>query len=523
MTRRRLAIVTFALMMGLFLASLEGTVVSTAMPTIIAQLGGLEVYSWVFSIYMLTSTTSIPIFGRLSDIYGRKPVYWLGVLLFLTGSALSGQAHNMSQLIGFRAIQGLGAGALMPITFTIIGDIYTLEQRARMQGFFSGVWGISSVVGPLIGGFLVDNVSWRWVFYLNIPFGLLAVILVGLALEEPVEERGNGRIDYVGAALLTAGVLSLLYALLQGSSYTWRDARTLGFLGLSVGSLIAFLVVEHHTGEPLIPLNLFKDRLFAVASGQGFVAGLALFGSVAYIPLFVQGVLGTSATQAGATLMPMILGWVGGSILSGQLLLRIGPRRIALLGMSLMVAGAFPLTRLEPGSSQSLALVAMLFMGLGMGMTITAYLVAVQNRVSRRRLGVATSSLQFIRQIGATLGVSLMGAVMSARLSTGLMSLPAGAGVDPQALLDRSSAIQLPPSVADTFQALLAGALHPAFLIAMVATLIGLGVVFLTPRGTTRELVSQGEREDRIVSESVGGQLSVAPPKAEGDCGQIAA
>ncbi len=515
MTRRRLAIVTFALMMGLFLASLEGTVVSTAMPTIIAQLGGLEVYSWVFSIYMLTSTTTIPIFGRLSDIYGRKPIYWLGVLLFLTGSALSGQAHNMSQLIVFRAIQGLGAGALMPVTFTIIGDIYTLEQRARMQGLFSGVWGISSVVGPLIGGFLVDNVSWRWVFYLNIPFGLMAVTLVGLALEEPVEARGDRRVDYLGAALLTAGVLSLLYALLQGGSYGWSDVRTLGLVGLSIGCLIAFLVVERNTAEPLIPLNLFGDRLFAVASGQGFLAGLALFGGVAYIPLFVQGVLGTSATQAGATLMPMTLGWVSGSILSGHLLLRIGPRRISLLGMSSMVVGAFPLAQLGPDSPQSLALVAMLFMGLGMGMTLTAYLVAVQNRVSRRRLGVATSSLQFIRQIGGTLGVSLMGAVMSARLSRGLASLPGGAGVNPQALLDRSSTIQLPPSAADTFQELLAGALHPAFLIALVATLIGLGVVFFTPRGTTRELVAQGEREDRTVPRSGSGQLSAVSPKAE--------
>lgn len=515
MSRRRLAVVTFALMMGLFLASLEATVVSTAMPTIIAQLGGLEVYGWVFSIYMLTSTTTIPVFGRLSDIYGRKPIYWLGVLLFLIGSALSGQSQNMIQLIVFRAIQGLGAGALMPITFTIIGDIYTLEQRARMQGFFSGVWGISSVVGPLIGGFLVDNVSWRWVFYLNVPFGLLAVILVGLALEEPLEEQGDRRVDYLGAALLTAGVLSLLYALLQGGNYDWSDARTLGLLGLSAGCLIAFLVVERRAVEPLIPLNLFADRLFAVASGQGFMAGLALFGSVAYIPLFVQGVLGTSATRAGATLMPMTLGWVSGSILSGQLLLRAGPRRIALLGMTSMVVGALLLTRLGPDTPQSLALVSMLLMGLGMGLTLTAYLVAVQNRVSRRRLGVATSSLQFIRQIGGTVGVSLMGAVMAVRLSTGLASFPGSRGIDPQTLLDRSGVIQLPPQVADTFHQLLAAALYPAFLIALIATLIGLAFVFFTPRGTTRELVAQGEREDWIVPDSVSRPLSAVPPKAE--------
>lgn len=506
MNQRQLAIVTFALMMGLFLASLESTVVSTAMPTIIAQLGGLEIYSWVFAIYMLTSTTTIPIFGRLSDLYGRRPIYLLGVALFLAGSALSGQAHNMTQLVVFRALQGLGAGALLPMAFTIIGDIYTLEQRARMQGLFSGVWGISSVVGPLIGGFLVDNVSWRWVFYLNVPFGLVSAVLITLVLEEPVEEPGQGRVDYLGAALLTAGVLTLLYALLQGgSAYAWSDPRTLGFLGLSAACLISFLAVERRVAEPLIPLNLFQDRLFAAASGQGFVAGLALFGTVAYIPLFVQGVLGTSATRAGATLTPMSLGWVGGSIISGQLLLRIGPRPIALLGMSGMVSGAFMLMRLGVGSSQSLAVASMLLMGLGMGLTTTAYVVAVQSRVSRRRLGIATSGLQFIRQIGGTIGVSVMGAVMAARLSAGLASLPGGAGVDPQALLDRSREVHLPPAVASAFEHLLASALHPAFLIALVGTLAGLGFVLLTPRGSTQQLVAEGQREDRVDGLRVGG------------------
>ncbi|MCC6798864.1 MAG: MFS transporter, partial [Anaerolineae bacterium] len=238
-------VITFGLMMGLFLAALEGTVVSTAMPTIVAQLGGLEVYSWVFSIYMLASTTTIPIFGRLSDLYGRKPIYYLGVTLFLTGSVLSGQAQNMIQLILFRALQGTGAGALMPVTFTIIGDIFSLEQRARMQGFFSSVWGISSVAGPLVGGFLVDHVSWRWVFYLNLPFGLLAVGLLALVLHEPLEHRESGTVDYRGAALLIAAVLSLLYALLQGGqTYAWTDPRTLGLLGFAAAALAAFLWTE---------------------------------------------------------------------------------------------------------------------------------------------------------------------------------------------------------------------------------------------------------------------------------------
>ncbi|MGH2542970.1 MAG: MFS transporter, partial [Ardenticatenaceae bacterium] len=311
MSQRRLTIVTVALMMGLFLASLELTVVSTAMPTIVAQLGGLQIYSWVFSIYMLTSTTTVPLFGRLSDTYGRKPVYLAGVFLFLLGSALSGQANSMGQLVLFRAVQGLGAGAVLPITFTIIGDIYTLEQRARMQGFFASVWGFSSIVGPLVGGFLVDNSSWRWIFYLNIPFGLLAVTLVMLALVEPVQERERARLDFVGAALLTGGVLLLLYALVQGgSAYPWGDPRILGLFALGSAMLVAFVWVERRVAYPIIPLSLFEDRLFATASAHGFLAGLAVFGLMAYLPLFVQGVLGTSATRAGATLTPMVLSWV---------------------------------------------------------------------------------------------------------------------------------------------------------------------------------------------------------------------
>lgn len=502
MTQRRLAVVTFALMMGLFLASLEVTVVSTAMPTIIAQLGGLEIYSWVFSIYMLTSTTTVPLFGRLSDIYGRKPIYLIGIVFFLLGSGLSGQAHSMPQLIAFRAIQGLGAGALMPMAFTIIGDIYTLEQRAKMQGFFSGVWGVSSVVGPLVGGFLVDAVSWRWVFYLNIPFGLIAAVLIAFVLEEPLDDPDDGGVDYVGATLLMAGVMVLLYALLQGgTAYAWTDVRIVGLLALAVASLVAFVWVERRVAHPLVPLRLFGDRLFATASGHGFLAGFALFGMFAYIPLFVQGVLGTSATRAGATLTPMVLGWTSGSIVGGHLLLRVGPKRISIVAMGVMSVGAFLLTQLGVDSSQTLALVSMLLMGIGMGMTITAYLVAVQNRVSRRRLGIATSSLQFIRQIGGTIGVSLMGAVMAARLNAGMASLPEAARIDPQALLDRASGIELPAEAAEAFRHLLAASLQPVFWIALIAVVIAFGITFFTPRGTTQQLVAEGEREDRISRE----------------------
>lgn len=504
---RRQMVISFGLMMGLFLAALEGTVVSTAMPTIVAQLGGLEVYSWVFSIYMLTSTTTIPIFGRLSDLYGRKPIYFLGVALFLIGSALSGQAQNMTQLILFRALQGTGAGAVGPVTFTIIGDIFSLEQRARMQGLFSSVWGVSSVLGPLVGGFLVDRVSWRWVFYVNVPFGLLAVAMIALVLREPLEQREPGTVDYAGAGLLIASVLSLLYALLQiGQAAPWTDPRILGLLAFSATALAAFVWVERRAAHPLIPLDMFGDRLFAIAMGHEFLGGFALLGVIAYIPLFVQGVLGTSATRAGATLTPMSLFWSAGSVVAGHLLLRYGPSRLVIGGTVSLLIGAGMLTLLDEHSRQLLAAGALSLMGFGIGMVLTSYLVSVQNRVPRRRLGVATSSLQFIFQIGGTVGVSVLGALMTSRLGRGLASLPGGEDLDPVTLLDRSSTVELPEAVDAAFQTLLAEALHPAFVLSAVVIAVAMGLALFAPRGTLGQL-EQAAHERRPPRE-------VPPPAA---------
>jgi len=490
-THRQL-VITFALIMGLFLAALEGTVISTAMPTIIAQLGGLEVYSWAFSSYMLASTTTIPIFGRLSDLYGRKPIYLGSIVLFLIGSALCGQAQNMTELIAFRAIQGLGAGGLLPVTFTIIGDLFTFEQRARMQGLFSSVWGVSSVIGPLCGGFLVDHVSWRWVFYLNIPFGLLAATIILLRFHEAVEDRAGGQVDYRGALLLATSVLCLLFAVLEGGrQYAWTDPRIVGLLVTAGLGCAAFIWLEQRIDEPLMPLSLFKDRLYLVATGYNFLAGFALMGIVSYIPLFVQGVLETSATRAGATLTPLSLAWVSGSIISGQLLLRVGPRQIVFAGAASLLTGTFVVTQLGIASTQLIAVIGMMFMGLGMGLTLTSFLVSVQNRNRRAQLGVATSGLQFINSIGGTIGVSVLGAVMASRLSDGLASLPGGKSVNPVSLLDSNNQTKLPPAVDEAFQELLAAALHPAFMIAFGVALVALIVVLFTPRGSSRALVEE--------------------------------
>jgi len=328
-SRKRTVVITAGLMLSLFLASMEITVVATAMPTIVSQLGGLAAYSWVFSIYMLTSTTTVPLYGKLSDLYGRRPIYALAIGLFLAGSLLCGQAQSMPQLIAFRAVQGLGAGGLIPLAFILIGDIFTFEQRARMQGVFSSVWGVSSLVGPLLGGFLVDRISWHWVFYINLVPGLLAGALVWVAWRDAPRDPNAPAVsvDYAGAALLTASVIALLLGLFElGTWMSWAllvPAVALGF-GLAW--------VEQRAADPILPLSLFRDRMFAVACLHGILAGCAVFGSTAFVPLFAQTVLGASATVAGAALTPQVIAWTVASIVGGQLLLRLSYRAVTLLG-----------------------------------------------------------------------------------------------------------------------------------------------------------------------------------------------
>jgi EmrB/QacA subfamily drug resistance transporter len=476
-------------MLSLFLASMESTVVSTAMPTIATQLGGLEYYSWVFSAYMLASTTTVPLFGKLSDIYGRRPIYAAAMALFLAGSLLCGLAQSIEQLIIFRAVQGLGAGGLLPLAFIIVGDLFTFEQRARMQGLFSGVWGVSSVIGPLLGGFLVDQVTWRWVFYVNIPFGLLAGALVWLAWVDraPAPASTRPSVDYGGAALLTAGVVALLLGLFElGTSTSWA------LLGLAALLFAALVWVERRAADPVLPLALFRDRMFAVACANGLLAGWALFGSITFVPLFVQAVLGTSATAAGATLMPLMLGWVGASIVGSRLLLRVGYRTLALIGMSLLTVGTLLMTLNDANTSQLVLLVDLALMGIGMGLTIPSFLIAVQSSVQRKHLGTATSTLQFSRSIGGTLGVSVMGAALSFRLASALTA----AGLDPNVvsvdeLIDPLPTADASAVLEGALRGALASAIQVVFIIALVAAALALVVTFFAPRGRIAQLAAQ--------------------------------
>lgn len=480
MSRNRIVLVTAGIMLSLFLASMESTVVATAMPTIVGQLGGLEHYSWVFSAFMLASTTAVPLYGKLSDIYGRRKLYASAMALFLAGSVWCGFANSMTSLIFARALQGIGAGGIMPLAFILIGEMFTLEQRAKMQGLFSGVWGVSSVVGPLLGGFLVDQLSWRWIFYINIIPGLLGAALVTFAWRDA---HGHGQerpaIDYAGAALLTISVIMLLLGLMGSGASSWI------LISVAVVLFVLLLWVERRAADPVLPLPLFRDSLFSVATTHGVLTGWALFGSVSFIPLFVQAVLGTSATQAGITLTPLLLGWVTASIIGTRLMLRVGYRRLGLIGTASFTVGAFLMSQAGMNTSQPSLMAFVTLMGIGMGLSIPSFLIAVQTSVSRRQLGTATSTLQFSRSIGGTLGVSVMGAALSARLASNLIA----ARLDPelvQQLLD-----PLPDSevvIAEGARAAMADAIHLVFLIAFAAAALAMVTVIFTPR---KELIER--------------------------------
>ena len=397
--RRRWA-VTIGVMTGMFLAALEATVIATAMPTVIASVGGMDHYSWVFSAYLLSSTVTVPIWGKLSDLYGRRPLYQIGIGIFLIGSVLSGISQTMTQLIIYRAIQGVGAGALVPLGMTIVGDIYTLRERARMQGVFSSVWGLASIIGPLLGGFITDQWSWRWVFYINLPIGLAAAVIMGVALREPrLHERP--RIDYAGAVALTASVTMLMLALVEAG--TLSELLRLRNVLLVAGSLVlglVFIRIERSAAEPIVPLGMFRNRVVSVAVIAGFLAGIAMFGGITYIPLFSQGGRGVSATEAGTMLTPLMLSWVTMSIVGGRLLLRIGFKPMVMAGFTILALSFAIFSTFDSGTPKLSLILTLCLMGSGLGLSMLTLLLAIQQSVPRTQLGIATSLNQFSRSIG---------------------------------------------------------------------------------------------------------------------------
>ncbi|MGH7388480.1 MAG: MDR family MFS transporter [Candidatus Rokuibacteriota bacterium] len=453
-TRKRQALA--GVMLSTFLAAMESTVVATAMPTVVASLGGLAVYSWVFSGFLLTSTVTMPLWGRLSDLYGRRPMYLTGLAVFLAGSALSGAAPSMAALIAFRMLQGLGAGALITVGMTVVGELFGLERRARMQGMISGVWGVASLLGPLLGGLLTDHVSWRWVFYINVPFGAVAMALIATALRDESRPRRRPVIDYAGLALFAVGVSALLLgAVAGGRGGAWTGLLVVGPEALGVAALAAFVAVERRAAEPIVPLRLFRNRVVLAAVVTGFLAGMAMFGAISFVPLFMQSVVGTSATRAGFVLTPFVLGWVAFSVVSARLALRVGYRPLVVAGMLCLTVAFLLLTRWTSGLTPAEAMLAMLVGGVGMGLNMVPMLIAVQSAVPRDTLGIATSMTQFFRAVGGALGLSLMGTVMARRL-----------------------AADLPVE----------SALHAVFVVGLVVCVAALASAFLVPAGSARDL-----------------------------------
>lgn len=417
--RRKLAI-TIGVMTGMFLSAMETTVVGTAMPTIIAKLGGLHIYSWVFAGYMLTSTITIPLWGGFSDRFGHRRMYLIGIVVFLCGSALSGFSQSIHQLIFFRALQGIGAGALLPLGLTIVGSIYSLEQRAKMQGMLSGVFGIASLVGPLIGGFLSDHKmllfaeGWRWVFYVNIPFGLISLTIVSMAFPKENDQPEKSSIDVLGILMFSLALTMILgWIMAAGTEFPWLSVPSLMTAGMAILFTFVFLSLERRAEHPILNYKLFSYPMFARGSLHGFFTSMAMFGAIGFIPLYVQGVIGTTATRAGSMLTPFILTWVIFSMTGVRLLLKVGSRKTTITGSALLFIAFALLSRLPITTTTTQIIYAAMLAGAGMGLLFAPLTIAVQNAVPREVLGASTSSLQFFRNIGAAVGISTMGKTMS--------------------------------------------------------------------------------------------------------------
>jgi EmrB/QacA subfamily drug resistance transporter len=456
-TREQLLIIA-GVMAGIAVAALDSTVVGTAMPTIIGQLGGIDQYGWVFAAYLLTATTTVPIFATLADIHGRKPIFLIGLAVFVGGSMLCGISQTMLQLILFRALQGLGAGAVTPIAFTIVGDIFEPRQRARMQGLFSSVWGVAAIIGPALGGVITGTVGWRWVFYINVPVGIAAAVLIGLTLHESFERRSH-RLDLVGTLTLTGGVAALLLGVSEGSRVGFGEPSVIGLL---VGALVLLLVFARNevtAAEPLIDLGLLRRPIVAAGLAIGTLAGVIMFGVTAYLPPVVQGVHGGSPLEAGVAVAAMSISWPVASIIAGRLMLSLGSRPVVLAGTTFLVVGGALLTLVTGIASLWFASLGAAVVGFGMGLITTPVLVSIQTVVAWQQRGQATGLVQFSRTIGGAIGTGLMGAILASAV-----------GPAASAILDPVGRDSLPAASVAGARDALAGGLGWIFVIMLVTS-----------------------------------------------------
>ena len=417
MSRNRTILVTVGVMLALLLAALDQTIVGTAMPKIIADLNGFDRYAWVTTAYLVTSTVTVPIAGKLGDLFGRKPFILAGMAGFMAMSWLCGFSQDMTQLIIFRGAQGLFGGVLFASVFTVLADVFPPQMRTRMQGVFGGVFGLASVIGPTAGGFITDNWGWRWVFYVNIPVGVLGIALLAAFLPFVRTKASWRDIDIAGAVLLTAGLVPILISLSNTTNYGWTSWQTLVPLIGGVLVLVAFLVVEHFEREPIVPLSMFKNQAYSVSVLVGFLAAFSMFGTIIFVPLIFQGVLGISATNSGTLITPMMFGLIGASIVSGQLMVRIRQYKyLGTAGAALMVVGMYLLSLVSIHSTAFEVTASLVIVGAGVGVTFPLYINAVQSAVEQKYLGVVTSNIQFFRNVGGTIATAIFGSILASRL-----------------------------------------------------------------------------------------------------------
>jgi len=481
---RRDVLLTFSgLLLAMLLASLDQTIVSTALPTIVGDLGGIDQLSWVVTAYLLAATVTIPLWGRMSDLYGRKRLFQAAIVVFLGGSALSGAAQTIGELIAFRALQGLGAGGLMTLAMAIVADIISPRERGRYQGYIQMVFVVASVAGPLLGGLFADHLSWRWVFYVNIPIGVVALTVVSTTLARTTTDR-RPRIDWLGAALLAGAITSaLLVTTWGGREYAWDSVEIVGLAAAAVAMLGAFVVQERRAPEPILPLRLFRDPVFDVVSAVLFLTTCAFFAAIVFTPLYLQVVTGASATDSGLLLLPMLLAGTASTAISGRVISRTGRyKRFPVAGLAIMAAGLFLLSRMDTTTPRATTALYMVVFGLGFGLVSQVLTVAIQNAVDRRDIGIATGSANLFRALGGSVGVALFGAIFAARLDMWLpRSVPSGAGgVDAQSLQAAPAALAAAPAaVRDGIAEAVSHSLHTVFLVATPIALLGFAVVLL--------------------------------------------
>jgi EmrB/QacA subfamily drug resistance transporter len=479
---RQVWLLMVGLMTGVLLAALDQTIVGTAMPTIVGKLGGIEHYAWVVTAYLLSSTASTPLYGKLSDLYGRRPVQLFAISTFLVGSLLAGLSQNMTQLIIFRGIQGVGAGGLMTLAFTIISDVVAPRERGRYQGLFGAAFGLASIAGPLAGGYFAEH-NWRWIFYINLPLGIAALYICASVLKLVPHQRREHTIDWLGAALLVSAVSSLMLALSWGGTqYAWGSAFIVG-LFVAAGVLgVAFFYVETRAAEPILPLRLFKHRTFSLAAGATAVLGFAMFGSIIYVPLYLQIVKGASPTKSGLLMLPMMGGIILASVTSGRAISKLGRFKwFPVAGTAIMASGLLLFLTLRVETPLWQAFIYMAVIGVGLGLAMQALILAAQSSLDFRDMGAGTSTATFSRSLGGALGVAVLGALMTNRLAAEIPGFGARGGAKGPSINEPKAILALPAPVRDLIQHGFVNALHPLFLVAAVAAVAGVVLTLLIP------------------------------------------